>query len=349
MPPAAEIVRRLLACLLLAVSWPQPSAAGPTDSTGFPTRPFAKSSVWNRRVPSSATFADVQDAIFGDASGAPSHAGLDLVTLCTTNESAPLVRIERGNGWTYPDRSLSSGQLLYERRLDDDACTDVAWNRVGNGLFVLLDPSTGLADLGVGAWRNPGGPLLNSASDGSGAHGLDVHGGNGIDGYGRASGLPALGGLIRQGELGRAIRHALAINVNVLRLSADRHFVWPAASADGSAPVTYQGGNPDYAMGTLLAIPRSVKVNRYEWRTPQGYRMARNAQKYGWYIVDGILGGSQVQFGIETGAARNDLGLAIDATSGAWSVDPAKFDPVAFDEDIVQILHLLQAVTSNGP
>jgi len=100
----------------------------------------------------------------------------------------------------------------------------VSWNRIGNALFVLFDPLTGLADLGVGGWRDPGGPLLNTANVGSSAHGLDVRRGDGLRGYGRASSLPALGGLLRARELSTSIHHAVRVDpakVDAEGLTAD--------------------------------------------------------------------------------------------------------------------------------
>lgn len=215
---------------------------------------------------------------------------------------------------------------------------------------MLFDPVTKLADLGVGGWHDPGGPLLNGANDGAGAHRLDVVAGDGVRGYGRGSSLPALGGALRIGELSRTIRHALAINVYAVRLSAAPHFVWPASSADSSADFAYQGTNPRYAMGTLLAIPRSVRLGASSWRTRQGRNLARAAQRYGWYIVDSLPPpGDLVQFGIDNDAAREDLGLAIDPATGNESVDPAKVDIEGLNADVVRILGLVSAVTSNGP
>jgi hypothetical protein len=94
-------------------------------SSAVPRRPFARTSIWNRNVPRAATYVDVQDAIFGDPSAAPTRAGVDLITLCDTDAAAPLVSVEKSNGWSYPERAQSSGVVLYQRHLADDACTDL--------------------------------------------------------------------------------------------------------------------------------------------------------------------------------------------------------------------------------
>lgn len=340
--------RRATTLSLIAFAATIALAAGDAGAVRMPQVPFSRTSIWNRKVPLDAVFADVQDAIFGDPAAAPRSLGVDLVTICSTDAAAPLVNVERSAGWTYPLRAQSTGQVLYTRHLAPDACLDVGWNRIGNSLFVLFDPLTGLADLGVGGWRDPGGPLLNTANVGSSAHGVDVRRGDGIRGYGRGSSLPALGGLLRARELSSSVRHAVAVVVPITRLSAEQHFVWPASSADGSAPIAYQGPNPAYAMGSLLAIPRSVKLRDHPWRTKQGFRLAVAAQRYGWYVVD-VVAAPQVQLAIENDAARRDLGLEIDPDTGRMSVDPAKADAVGLQADVLEILTLVRAVTSNAP
>ena len=312
----------------------------------LPEQPFAADSIWRRAIPPDAAYVDVSD-VLGDPAHAIGQVGLDLVTLCATDPAAPLVNVERSSGWQRPGRSTSSGEVLYQRHLTDDACTDVTFNPIGNALFVLFDPTTSTADLGIGGWREPGGPLLSTAPDGRDAHGLDVFDGDGTVGYGRASLLPALGGLLRAGELDHGIDHALAVNLSGTILSQDQHFVWPARAADGNAPVVYRGTNPALAMGTLLAVPPSVDLEALTWRTPQGRNLAAAAQRYGWYVVDIHLVEGLVQFGMETGAAQDELGLRIDAATARQTYDTT-MDLEGLTADVALIASLLQAVPQTG-
>jgi len=313
------------------------------DRSVLPLQPFAPDSIWRREIAADATYVDISD-VTADPEKAIDTVGLELVTLCSTDASAPLVNIERGNGWTPEQRAVTTGEVLYQRHLSPDACSDVTFNPIGNGLFVLFDPETGTADLGIGGYRVPGGPLLNSAGDGRDAHGLDVFDGDGLIGYGRASLLPALGGLLRAGELDNGIDHALAVNLPTGMLSKTQHFVWPARAADGTADITYQGNNPALAMGTLLAIPRTVDLDSLTWRTPQGRVLAEAAQRYGWYVVDVLLPAHKVQLGMDPVAARSDLGFGYDPATGHETVDPAKVDAVGLAADVAQIASLLRAV-----
>ena len=308
-----------------------------------PTTPFRTDSIWRRPVASDAKYLDIND-VTGVSAERIIQVGPDLVTLCDIDPEAPLVDVQRSLGWTMPARSQASGTVLYRRRLAADACTELRWNPSGNGLFVLYDRARGTTDLGVGGWRDPGGPLLNSAPDGPSAHGLNVVDGDGLVGYGRASGLPALGGLLRPGELKQGIPHALAVNLSTSLLSKDKHYVWPARSADAMAPITYRGKNPGLALGSLLAIPPSIDLSKLQWQTTQGRILALASKQFGWYVVDSHNTPGLVQFGMENDAARRDLGLIISADGKRQTVDPAKLDYNGFLLDVAQVFGLLRAI-----
>jgi hypothetical protein len=324
-----------------------------TQNSGIvkqPTQPFAVTSIWRRQIPLDAVYADVQNAIFGDVHAAPARIGTDLVTIGYTNDAMPLTNIEKSQDWNYPGRSESSGVLLYQRHLGADTCGCVNWKRNGNALFVLINPVTFIADIGVGGWRIFEGPLLNVANDGVPAHNIDVINGDGLGNYGRGSGLPPLGGLIRLGELNAGINHAVSIAMISSRFSSANHFRWPAASADSYAEFGYNGPDPNYTIGTLLAIPKTVDLNSLTWNTNQGLILAQAAQAYGFYIVDSSVNtGDLMNLAIEDQAARFDLGLAVDPDTSFESVDPLLIDIVGFTQDVMQIMHQVQAVTSNSP
>lgn len=111
----------------------------------------------------------------------------------------------------------------------------------------------------------------------------------------RASMLPALGGLIRKGEIGHGlIPHALAVTVppKVLKEQA----VWPAFAFDTNDH--YLNCKDCLPMGSLLAIPRSVTLEALGL-SPAGLVIARAAQDYGVYVVD--TGGGGVTFQVELG------------------------------------------------
>lgn len=109
----------------------------------------------------------------------------------------------------------------------------------------------------------------------------------------RASMLPALGGLIRKGEIANGvIPHALAATVSpkVLKEQA----VWPAYAFDTNDH--YLNCKDCLPMGSLLAIPRDVNLDSLGL-SPAGLVVARAARDYGVYVVD--TGGEGVTFQVE--------------------------------------------------
>lgn len=321
----------------------------------LPRKPFSSTSIWNRTIASFATpavFASVSDSLAGSSDTSPQRITPDIVALCEIDKTGLLTNIEQSQGWSSNLRSQSSGQVLYQRLLAKNTCGCVNWNPIGNGLFVLIDPDTLTADLGVGGWRIQGGVLLNAAPIGSTAHGLNLVSSNGVTGYGRASSLPAIGGLIRSGELSTSIEHAMALLVPSTKLyGTPPYYTWPAQSADASASQTYLGTNPNFRMGTLLAIPPSIDLNNYTWKTTQGRIVANAAKEYGFYIVDSSSGtpSHDYQIAIEDETAYFDLGIRIDSAGNQIVAnDASTYNPTDFNSDLVQVLSLVQAVSNNS-
>ncbi len=339
--------------ILLIECKSKPETVNPVDSF---LHPYSSSSIWNRQVPANAEFIDVQDAIWGDSEQAPTSIYPDLVGIYYIDQSQPATNFRLTEGWNYPERANSRGGTLFQRRLSPDAGTDLRYPNNGNANYVIIDPATGIADEGTGAWRDPESDFL-TFYDGSNLHNIDVVNGDGRIGT-RGSRMSVLGGAIRLGELGTlqeggsGINHAMAVALSSRRYSKDVYYIWPAYTGDGFAaePFGYLGNNPYYTMGTLLAIPSNVDIESFNWSTPQGLATAKAAQKYGWYIVDsgtGEAGGNTIAIGIERQAAYNDMGLTIDTDTNEREVDPAKIDILGFTDDIQQILRLVEAVKNN--
>jgi hypothetical protein len=115
---------------------------------------------------------------------------------------------------------------------------------------------------------------------------------DGINGAHGGSGLSAIGGAIRMGELvpGGEINHALKINVFAeknLYFGERKGHRWPAPVADGYASSTrYAGKIPATTMGSLLAIPYHVNLDTFALETEPARILARTMQRYGAYVVD---------------------------------------------------------------
>lgn len=341
----------LLLVLLILAGCSKSNSVNPATNDPEFARPFSSSSIWNRKIPSDAAYVEVQQAIWDDSSQTPAILVPDLVTICCVDPSQPAVNFRLNQGWNYPERSQPRGEVLFQRKLPPDCGSEVRYPRNGNALYAIIDTAAGLADEGVGAWREPGGDFL-TFYDSKSLHNIDVVDGNGLSGA-RGSGLSALGGAIRWQELSTGIEHALAVALSSRRYSKDRHYVWPASRGDGFAAHPthgYLGNNPDYTMGTLLAIPHDINIDSEAWKTPQGRIVARAAQIYGMYIIDsgtGEWGGHAIAIGIERRAAYEDLGLTIDPVTDEKDIDPKKIDIAGFTSDIQHILRLVQAVKNS--
>ncbi len=119
---------------------------------------------------------------------------------------------------------------------------------------------------------------------------IDLYG-EGIGGTHYGSGLSALGGSIRLGELtgDKAIRHALKLNVwgKYLYYGNDvKGFRWPADRSDSYAANNYHGQNAKLVMGTLLAIRPSVKLESADLKTNAAKKIFNALKDYGAYVTD---------------------------------------------------------------
>ncbi|HSK59771.1 MAG TPA: hypothetical protein VK935_12045 [Actinomycetospora sp.] len=183
--------------------------------------------------------------------------------------------------------------------------------------------------------------------------------GSGIDGSHGGSGLSALGGSIRLGELRpgqEGPRHVLKVNVygrGELSRCSDSVSCsrWPARKADSIGPEAYGtvGDNQNGAMrmGALLALPPSVDIGGIGLTTEPGRQLAWTLQNYGAYVVDDTSG-PQFALNAEVGPA----GSMREQFRGDWGYDFEVDSDVTdnpWAEDVKRIRPLLHVVDNNGP
>jgi len=132
--------------------------------------------------------------------------------------------------------------------------------------------------------------------------GMESVRGDGVSGGGQgASGMSSLGGTIRLGELtgDRPLQHAIKLNPwarKYLHYSLEvPGFRWPALAADNYAAdpmIGYDPGSfgrasaPWLVMGSLLAIPPSVRAEDLGLRTVPGRILFEALQNYGAYFTE---------------------------------------------------------------
>jgi hypothetical protein len=357
------------------------------DLRGGPVRdalkwPFTATSIWNTPIGSNATYENAQ------LSATP----------------------DKGNQWaTFPGADGDIIVLTPKEPLTDIFYSDAEWKqgkdrcdydrnirRYGLPLRVPMPTDLVVPDL------SPSGSHMNNAAsfllpDGRtviqtqpfarcspGAPGTswtalfrqyDLYTDDGAEGAHGGSGLSALGGTLRVGELrpGQRIGPQHALKVNVFAVEAlfecremkSPCYRWPATHADAYATRTGDGygvrsnnRNKEMKIGALLAIPSSVDLRSLGLETEPGMQLAWTMQNYGVYIVDdGAAAG--YQFSIEEGAGgsfreqfRKDWHFNFVQRLNTILKDEVsnKKDPAAaWGRDIQRLVTTLHVVTNNGP
>jgi len=247
--------------------------------------PFADTSIWNMPIGSNAQYVPAR---IGPSLGAGMTDDEDILLL---NSAAPLVMLEENNaGWDATKRRCTSltGRLLYQVPIPTGFSTDPGY--VGttpnmSAAFLLPDNRT----------LKQNQPFHRCGAGGTATTqvlfpDVDLYG-SGIPGAHGGSGLSAIGGTVRVGELlpGSTIRHALKCNLYAAKYIAynndgTRGYRWPARNADGYANGVYAGLVPALEQGALLALLPNFNVAGL--RTGPARILAQAFKDYGAYVVD---------------------------------------------------------------
>ncbi|MFC5137841.1 ricin-type beta-trefoil lectin domain protein [Actinomycetospora rhizophila] len=327
-----------------------------TTTTPPPTRdplrqPFASSSIWNMPIGSGARYVPANlPALPGGSTGARVPQVDDEPLVLTP--TAPLTPILASpGGWggnrcvTDPATTLATVPIPAGYVLPSD-------NKNQSAAFLAADGRTVVQTQ----------PLARCAAGGPATSYVrypdqDIYG-PGIQGSHGGSGMSALGGSIRIGELRPGQvgpRHALKINLYArgeLGQCASRPecFRWPAVKSDSYAVGWYGsvGGNTNTAMrmGSLLAIPPTVNIGSLGLTTEPGRQIAWTLQNYGAYVVDDTYGPS-FAFNAENGPGGNmrtqfraDYGQDFEVYASSTN---------AWGRDVQRLRQVLQVVDNNGP
>ncbi|MEM8529972.1 MAG: DUF4832 domain-containing protein [Chloroflexota bacterium] len=317
--------------------------------------PFAQDSIWNTPIGS--------DAVYAPANFEPNATlGGDDVYLLQLDSGDPARPVYGHDSWG-PGRCTGSG-LGFDWNIPDNFIVPDAedtWTPNNPFAFLLPDSNT-VFEAQVLARCESDGPIYIPSwimlGDNPQTALRDIYG-DGIDGqserYGGfghgASGMSALGGTIRTGELTNdtPIRHPIKLTMWAHKYlyyneaDATPGYRWPATGADAYAgdpehPNRYEGTNPDVEMGTLLAIPPDVTAEDIGLQTDAAKKLFAAMQDYGAYIV-------------EDSAWDNTLLVwekGVEEELNAIGINPsAKDDP--FFQDVNTLFQSLYIVTNNGP
>jgi len=253
--------------------------------------PFSQHSIWNMPIGDGARYvkADLEQVSNGLS------IDEDLIVL---TPDAPMLDIyESSAGWDRnKDRCVADGPLLYKVPFPKDLVYD-------KNVWLGITPNSGLASLMPdGKTIKQSQPFARCEAGKPGTslavyNDQDIYG-EGIYGAHGGSGLSALGGCIRVGELmpgSGPIRHAMKMNIwagkNIKYDEVNKGHTWPAPRADGYAADVYgkERVKPfvkEVLMGALMALPGNMNLDTMAFETEPGKRLAQAFQDYGAYIVD---------------------------------------------------------------
>jgi hypothetical protein len=303
--------------------------------------PFSQDSIWNLPIGSDAQYspANLPKA---------TYASVDNDLLFIIPAGSPLRPLYNPGSWT----NRCSGTTTYESiPIPDDLIVPDAINTetryyTPNNAAALLQPDgRTIMQLEPMARCVKAGPVY-------GYHhpkpDIDIYG-QGIYGSHLGSGLSAIGGTIRKGELigSEPIRHVLKIELwekylNYAPASPTPGYRWPADRADSAAPSIYKGKDPQLVMGSLLAIPPNVTEDSLGLTTPAGKKLFHALQDYGGYQVD-ATGADNYAIAVEQGVEDEfKAAYGYDFSASANSNNP-------FYEDFMKLFQALNIITNNSP
>lgn len=294
--------------------------------------PFATDSIWNTPIGSDARYVDA-------GLGAAGYTGIDREHFFVVSADDPVRPVYRYASWS--DRCGGTEPLGEIRLPDELVVPDAAPPTTPNNPTTLLQPDgRTVLQLNGFARCEAGGPAYGVLYDP-----VDLYG-DGIPGAHGGSGMSAIGGSIRSGELtaDTPIRHALKVNLWAERLlyfdGSRPGYRWPALQADSYAsPTTYGGDNPALVLGSLLAIPPGIDAADLGLTTDVGRKLFAAMRDYGVYVVDDSAWDAHdlsIEAGVED-EVRAAYGLELSAEAGA------------LHDDLNRLYGALSVVDNNAP
>jgi hypothetical protein len=334
-------------------SEPAPAPAPSTSETRDPLKwPFSSNSIWNMPIGSSAQYvaANLNPTPGGDVWAPVPQVDDEIIILKPT---APLTNVNYSDAaWTGKNRCSATGGLLFQAPIPTNYLVP---HNNANGSAVIL-----AADGRTLIHTQP----FTRCTSGAAATALvrfpavDLYG-TGHGGSHGGSGLSAIGGSIRLGELRpgqQGPRHALKVNVYareaLARCSSYAScYRWPATAADSYAVGHYGSNAPSNVptgmkMGALLAIPASVNIGSLGLETEPARQLAWTLQNYGSYIVDDTWGPA-FALNAETGPDGNKR----SEFRADWGFDLEQRvnGNTPWTRDMQRLMRALHLVDNNGP
>jgi hypothetical protein len=332
---------------MLAVA-ANPAAAAARDPM---KQPFASNSIWNMPIGSGAQY------VAANLKGNPGnnvYAGMPYIDeeKIIMTPTAPVTNLNMSSaGWSGKNRCGATGGLVVAVPMPSSYVVPHSTQN-NSAAFLLSDKRTIVQTQ----------PLTRCTAGAAGTtmakfSNVDLYG-TGITGAHGGSGLSAIGGSIRLGEMRPGTtegpRHALKVNVyakEALLKCTTRSacYRWPAVAADSYAVGWYgaANGNSNTAMkqGSLLAIPYSKTIASLALETAPAKQLAWTLQNYGAYIVDDTYAP-----GFAINAEGGPNGTKADEFKRDWgfAMSAKVQDNSAWRRDMQKIVQALYVVNNNS-
>jgi hypothetical protein len=291
-------------------------------------KPFAVDSIWNVAVGSGAVFVPSQLK-------APTYRGPYFPdNFLLLDAAAPVVDVfKRDQAAPITPACQAKAEVLFSSPVPVAFVVPSSlYGAVGSFVMLQADGRTLIGGNHLIRCAS-GGPVSADFKDGGNG---DLRG-DGIAGGEPFSGLSALGGTIRLGELVRGappIRHALKLALHTREglfpcTTFNDCYRWPARWAQGGAVGTYANGPPAMKMGALLALPSTAPAGGLGLETEAAKSLAWTLQNYGAYVAYDTYSGTY-GFMVEAGTAGRvadefeqswGFALSSDSRDTPWSRD----------------------------
>ncbi len=316
-------------------------------------QPFAVDSIWNMPIGSNAVYVPVN---LPTDPGGYIWAGMPGVDdeIIVLTPTAPLTPVLYSSaGWTGADRCAATTQRVITN-VPIPTEYIVPNNGQNNSATFLMADNRTLVSVQPLARCTAGG----SATSITQFQAVDIYG-PGIQGAHGGSGLSAIGGSIRIGELrpnGPAPQHVLKVNVYgkgvyfPCTVKSDC-FRWPADRADGYAVGWYGTANPlpanpSMKPGSLLAIPVATDITTLGLETAPAKMLAWTLQNYGAYVVDDTYGRA---FAINVENGTNGSFRTQFKSDWGFKLEQFVGDKTPWVRDMQRLVQALHIVDNNGP
>jgi hypothetical protein len=337
--------------LILAPLFAVAAMADASAATRDPMKqPFSSNSIWNMPIGANAQY--VPAGLKGNP-GNNQWAGMPYIDeeKIVMAPTAPATNLNLSTAaWSGANRCSATGGLMVSVPMPSTYVVPHSTEN-NSASFLLADKRTivqtqPLARCTAGAAGTTYAKFTN----------VDIYG-TGITGAHGGSGLSAVGGSIRLGEMRPGTlegpRHALKVNVyakEALYKCTTRAncYRWPATTGDSYAVGFYgtASNNSNTAMkqGSLLAIPYSKTIASLNLETTPGKQLAWTLQNYGAYIVDDTYAP-----GFALNAEGGPNGSKADEFKKDWGFSMKGYvqDNTAWRRDMQKIVQALSVVNNN--